>query len=598
MRIKNLSISNFGLFENDTFDLDDPFVVIYGPNFTGKSTLAQAIYYAFCGKPLISGIKPKEMVTNNRKTASVDLTLTSGDHLFHLNRDQRGTGKMKQLLNGAWNDVSDRLSEFPGMNPEQMKIGCFLKEDELGEFITQKPASRRDLLNQILGIKQLLQIQERFIETRKYAKRVEKDYNARLSNSKTDRVEDCRFALETARKELEQLEYQLSMTEVDPDIQKNSQLFKELTASRQRLKDRIETKQTMKSSLLKGFANGDELRHALTEIQARQEEFPEYQRRLEELIEKRATINAGIQQAKNIVEKMQHLEGKAVCPTCQQQVTTVHIEQVQAEYGEQLEQDRDRLADIQDQEAQIRETISLFNQMAQREKMLRENFNQLKNIDEELEELVGQFKNVEKKIASLQPPASAPSNLDELRAQTAAARSQVSQLETRQQMYDTYTEKMSTYTRQLQESTHARLKSEWVADAMEKTLSDVIGRALDPIKSRITYCLDAFDMFDQQYVSLELERLKLMPEVDKRNFQTLSSSEKAILYLAMKVGLSSLMPGADFFVFDNPTVHLDHTRQQTMANYLTALSSEKQVIVLTNDLPLVERLEAGKRIDL
>ncbi|MCA1786421.1 MAG: hypothetical protein LC657_10635, partial [Desulfobacteraceae bacterium] len=329
-----------------------------------------------------------------------------------------------------------------------------------------------------------------------------------------------------------------------------------------------------------------------------QEEFPEYQRRLESLIEKRAMITAGIQQAKNIVQKMQKLDGNAICPTCQQEVTKSHIEQVQAEYGEQLKQDSDRLAEIQDQEAQIRETISLFNQMAQREKMLRENFNQLKNIDEELEELAMQYKNVDGKMARLHPPAPSPSNQDELKAQTAAARSQVSQLETRQRLYEEYTEKMNTLNRQLQKATHARLKSEWVADAMEKTLSDVIGRALDPIKSRITSCLDAFDMFDQQYVSLELERLKLMPEVDKRNFQTLSSSEKAILYLAMKVGLSSLMPGAEFFVFDNPTVHLDHTRQQTMANYLTALSSEKQVIVLTNDLPLAERLEPGKRIDL
>jgi len=62
--------------------------------------------------------------------------------------------------------------------------------------------------------------------------------------------------------------------------------------------------------------------------------------------------------------------------------------------------------------------------------------------------------------------------------------------------------------------------------------------------------------------------------------------------------LSSLLPGADFFIFDNPTYHLDDLRREIMAQYLIDLVPEKQIIVLTNDKKFVNLIDQGKRIDL
>jgi exonuclease SbcC len=89
-----------------------------------------------------------------------------------------------------------------------------------------------------------------------------------------------------------------------------------------------------------------------------------------------------------------------------------------------------------------------------------------------------------------------------------------------------------------------------------------------------------------------------MPDLDGRALQTLSGSEKTILYLSMKIALSRLMPGADFLVLDDPTLHLDETRRERLRDYLANLMSEKQVIVFTNDRGFAEQFANAKRINL
>ena len=54
MKIKRLIVKNFGIFRGTrSFDFDDDVVVIYGENFTGKTTLVRALYFALCGKVYI-----------------------------------------------------------------------------------------------------------------------------------------------------------------------------------------------------------------------------------------------------------------------------------------------------------------------------------------------------------------------------------------------------------------------------------------------------------------------------------------------------------------------------------------------------------------
>jgi ABC-type cobalamin/Fe3+-siderophores transport system ATPase subunit len=49
---------------------------------------------------------------------------------------------------------------------------------------------------------------------------------------------------------------------------------------------------------------------------------------------------------------------------------------------------------------------------------------------------------------------------------------------------------------------------------------------------------------------------------------------------------------------DSPNVYLDETRRERLCDYLLSLSSEKQIILFTNDLNFANSFSGGMRIDL
>ena len=171
MKLHRLIVRNFGIFRGKReFDLDDNMVTIYGDNFTGKTTLSQAIYFAVSGKGLTTGLKPKDLVTSDETSATVGIVYSISNQTYRTYRSSRGDVQHELLENQEWQQVDSEDLKFPSLNQQQWQIGCFLKEEELGEFVTKTPANRRDLLNQLLGIERLMSVQDSFIKVRRLAK--------------------------------------------------------------------------------------------------------------------------------------------------------------------------------------------------------------------------------------------------------------------------------------------------------------------------------------------------------------------------------------------------------------------------------------------
>jgi DNA repair exonuclease SbcCD ATPase subunit len=110
--------------------------------------------------------------------------------------------------------------------------------------------------------------------------------------------------------------------------------------------------------------------------------------------------------------------------------------------------------------------------------------------------------------------------------------------------------------------------------------------------------LKTFSIFQEHRGSYEIEKSWLLPNVGHRPFQVLSGSEKIILFIGLKIALSKLMPGADFFIMDNPLIHLDEHRREYMIDYVTRLSNYKQVIMLTNDHQFADQLSTANRFNI
>lgn len=246
------------------------------------------------------------------------------------------------------------------------------------------------------------------------------------------------------------------------------------------------------------------------------------------------------------------------------------------------------------QERDARDSAELFKQLTLRETELAQRLGKLELLERELKAVRAQH-------SSLKATMDAVPGDDGRQAveqQLDDARSRLRQLEAQDLRFREYRYNLDACASQAQQATRQRLFSEWMADAVEQTLQAVIGASLHTVEHTILTCLQEFGILKDPRNALELEQSQLMPELDGRLFQTLSGSEKAILYLSMKLAIAQLMPGADFVVLDNPTLHLDDLRRQQMADYIQRFTPQKQVIIFTNDHVFADQLGRSTHIEL
>ena len=205
MRIEQLTIKNVGVFSGiQRFDFDHHVTVIYGKNFSGKSTLLRAVYFALCGKILTAGMKIKDIVSDGVKSGTVGITYAINDSLFRIYRSTKGDIQEEQFKDQIWSPTEN--SALPSLNFHQWQVGCFLKEEELGEFLSLTSANRRDLLHQLLGVENLIAARDIFIDFRRFSKGVEKSAIAKRNALGASMLHDYRDELNNNRSQIKAIE--------------------------------------------------------------------------------------------------------------------------------------------------------------------------------------------------------------------------------------------------------------------------------------------------------------------------------------------------------------------------------------------------------
>jgi len=597
MKIQRLIIKNFGIFRGvRSFDLDDDLIVVYGDNFSGKTTLVRSLYFALCGRVLTTGIKqPQGLVSSNEQSATAGAVYTHENEVYRIYRSTKGDIKSEFFQHQQWQQMENNALVLPALNPQQWQIGCFLKEDELGEFLAKAPATRRDLLNQLLGIEQLLSTQEAFIKVRRLAKRLEKTAISQQSSMRLDGVEDCTKELTACRNKIILLEGKLQQPE---DTDSRQRLHREWTQQRDALQKRLKALTTEYAALLSGFASHDELRNTLQQVTERLVERDQSLREAETRTEKRIVLSSKLRQIEELLESFQGLHGKETCPTCLQPLSEEHLHRLENTYREQQDELKISLSKAEAEEREAREALELFEQLATRETNLRRRVEKMEFFERDIDEARTQLETLDVKLASIADETVRDDDQMTLQRELEQARARLKRLETQHTLFQEHRQNIEMINRQAGKATHHRLLSEWVADTVEQTLQAVVGASLRRVEENVIRCLKEFALLRVNPRTLDLERSRLMPDIDGRVFHALSGSEKVILYLGMKMAISQLMPGADFVVLDNPTLHLDAIRREQMRDYLLRLIPKKQIIVLTNDRIFADLINQGKRIVL
>lgn len=593
MRIEQLTIKNVGVFSGiQRFDFDHHVTVIYGKNFSGKSTLLRAVYFALCGKILTAGMKIKDIVSDGVKSGTVGITYAINDSLFRIYRSTKGDIQEEQFKDQIWSPTEN--SALPSLNFHQWQVGCFLKEEELGEFLSLTSANRRDLLHQLLGVENLIAARDIFIDFRRFSKGVEKSAIAKRNALGASMLHDYRDELNNNRSQIKAIETKIQA------IKDNAEDYRfglelentkaDLTRKQQAVRENIK-------KTLSDFNSIQELNKVQKELSDRLDFRDEYIKQISIQQVKQNTLRNQLKNEEDVMQSISKMQNDPLCPTCHQTVSSEQRKKLVADIEIRKQQIKNEIHNAESKEKELTKALQLLNQLAERYTDIRERAIHLQHANAELLEIEKQLTELSIKTNEIRGNANGK-ELQEIQQTLHDLQESQKIVEMNQALFERQQSEIQKADHEIHSASHNRLFSEWIADALDMTIKSTMGMPLRKIEKEIYDCLRNFGLLHAEEISLDLEKTQLLPDFEKRGFHALSGSEKSILYLLLKVGVSRLMKGADFLIVDNPSMYLDDLRREYLRDYLLSLSREKQIIILTNDLKLANLITSGKRIDL
>ena len=289
MRLERIRLKMFGCFQQQDFELSDGINLIFGPNFSGKSTLVNAIFYTLTGKPIVPRVDAAAIKNAKSNSGTAGLQFVEDGERYML---FRGTGRRFQLRHekdGEWYIIFDEkritvveetLKERFGIMHDRLALTAFLREGEIFEFLARQPATRRDILYALLGIDKLIDVRERFIDARRLAKRERNRIQAHQNSLRFSAQNVHKIEIERIEAKLKELESAYSMETGD------AELIAEWKQNRKQTQTQLDTLTQEQKENLSGFNNISHLQGMIDTIKTAIEEASELEKERETLIQK------------------------------------------------------------------------------------------------------------------------------------------------------------------------------------------------------------------------------------------------------------------------------------------------------------------------
>ena len=623
MRLEKILLKSFGCFTRRNFELGEGINLIFGPNFTGKSTLVNAIFFALTGKPIVPRVATGALAQAGIKSGTAGIGFCEREKRYQLFRSTQGDVELRREEGDNWRRLfsgklaaDEDLRKMFHFTVDHLAAATFLREGEIFEFLARQPSHRREILYALLGIDRLIRVREQFIEARRIAKREEKriqdhQRRLRLATVKTHREEIERIQVETA--ELEK-EYEL-LTSRNTASGDEALIF-ELTQERSKLQERMNALGTERDSGLSGFNDIAHIRQTIESVEAAISDTEKLETQREKMIQEIGSLQNQTDILATTCQTLSQLleSDQGNCPTCHQPVQQTVIKGILEEKQTEKERVKGRLAAKEKLLEKNSAELSSLLKLSQRHQVLRNKIESLERIESQFREVQSEFNRVSAKLRSVQVDDATETDS----AKTTTPRHARS-VERRRQMKNkidgmrkrlvalnreeaVITNKLEELERSEIEADHAlrtRLNLELTCDAIQRTIQTVQRQILLPAERELQRWLKRMNLFELAQIDLKSQHLLPSLQIDgnDRSLMLLSGSEKTILYLSLKIALSKALGNPGFFVFDDPTLHLDQGRKRLMIEFILKLAEEYQVIVTSNDPDVREGLDGAHLIE-
>ena len=538
-------------------------------------------------------------------------------------RSTQGEVELRCKEGGNWRKIfsgkraaDEDLRKMFDFTYDHLAAATFLREGEIFEFLARQPSHRREILYVLLGIDRLIGVRERFIEVRRIAKREETRIQEHQRRLQLATVKTHRAEIERIQNQMVELEKEYELLSSYNTASGNEVLIFELTEKRSRLEKQMNTLAGERASSLSGFNDISHIRQTIETVEAAISDTKQLEAQREKLIQE---IGGLQNQTEMLAETCQTLHqllesNQGHCPTCHQPVHQMVLkgilEEKQAEKGKFVE----RLATKHTQLDKNSVDLSTLRKLDQRHQVLQSRIQVLDRTESQYGEVQSEFNTISAKLRSLQVDDVTESHASET---TASGYARV--VERRRQMRNkidglrkrllalnkeeaVITNKIEELERSEVEVSYAlriRLNLELTCDAIERTIQAIQRQILQPAERELQRWLKRMNLFELAQIDLKSQYLLPSLQIDgnDRSLMLLSGSEKIILYLSLKIALSRTLGNPGFFVFDDPTLHLDYRRKLLMIEFILKLAEEYQVIVTSNDPDVLKALDGAHLIE-
>lgn len=624
MQLERIRLKSFGCFQEQDFDLTDGINLIFGPNFSGKSTLVNAIFFTLTGKPIVPRVAAGAIKSPKSRTGTAGLQFVIDGERYML---YRGTGKRFQLRRkreGKWYiDVDENrvtiveaiLKERFGLIHDRIALTTFLREGEIFEFLARQPSTRRDILYALLGIDELMGVRERFIDARRLAKR---ERNRIQSHQNSLRISEQN----SHKNEIERIETNLKKLEATYGEETGeTELIAELIQNRKQAKIQLDALKQEQAETLSGFNDTSHLGEMMQSIETALNEATTLESEREELIQKIGSVESQISAITKVCNTLKELieSNEGHCPTCHQRVEREVVEKIIREKETERKNLSTGLTADKDQLSEKSSSLENRQALEQRINTLKTKATRIEQIEKDITKIESDIstftdrlnqKGVTEEIEIIDESDNTDSKTDEstiektdryqLKTRIESERKKLERLKQQEAVHSDRLQQLKTVNLEAEKVDKTTLCIELACDGVEKSVETLQRQILKPAELELHRWLEEMELFGKTQIDLEREHLLPSINIDgtDRSLLLLSGSEKMFLYLCFKVALAKVLGNTGFFVFDDPTLHLDDERKALMVTFIRRIAEEYQVIVTSYDEDVRAGLEGANLIEM
>jgi exonuclease SbcC len=563
------------------------------------------------------------MTQSGASSGTVGLSFRDQEGRYQLFRSTYGEVQLRRQEEEGWRilftgkrSADEDLRQMFHLSYHHLAAAAFLREGEIFEFLARQPSNRRDILYALLGIDRLMEVRQRFIEGRRIAKREERRLQDHQRSLRVTTVKTHQKEIQQIEEELKNLEAEYEKLSSKAPEDSDVLLIAELTQTHSRLQQRLDGLSQERASVLSGFTDAAHMREAIREIDTAISEAQGLEAKREKIIQQVGSLTSQIQTLDASCETLRRLidNNQGHCPTCHQPVQQGMVKQMLEEKESERAKCQKKLDGKRKTLDEHTTNVNALRELNQRHQLLSNKVEMLDRIETQLSDVQREFKGVADRLSALQPTAppqtdkTADSLLDpvqiaerrrQLKYRIDNLRRRLVKLNKEEAVITHKLEELQRVQIEADQILRTRLSFELACAGVEKTIETLQHQILQPAEAELQRWLKRMNLFQSAKVDLKSQHLLPSLNIDgsERSLMLLSGSEKMILYLCFKAALSKVLGNPGFFIFDDPTLHLDGERKSLMIEFIGQLAEDHQVIVTSNDADMQEVLTDAHLIE-